>query len=369
LAKKIYGTSSELLLTLKQPLMNKLIQNQFIKFHEAIRLDDDDLGPVRDKRDMLIEEIKQYFKDKDKGDDKFNISIDTFGLGSYSFGTGIKPMYEDEDYDLDQALLFNVVRNHFTNALELKKYVKAAMDKYQRSVEIKKPCVRVQYFEAGMHRFHLDFACYTIESTFFSSKPEYYLARGTENSKPEEIAWEIAEPKELREKVSSFLKDNPEGRAQFIRIIRYMKRWKDKNFKYTEKGKPTGIAMTALALKGFVPVLKDLYENNEINDLAAIYNFVNFILTQFSFNKIKVELPVRPYNDLFKKMNDNQHIRLQDDLAKLKESLGNAINCVDPHEASIILNNEFGEDFEIISKEESAEKKDKTVFPKSSQYA
>jgi len=93
--------------------MGTIIQNQFIKFHSTIRLDVNDNKQVIEKREMLIQEIRDYLKKKSEEDGLPLIEFITFMQGSYSMGTGIKPLHEDDDYDIDCGLLFLIGKDNF----------------------------------------------------------------------------------------------------------------------------------------------------------------------------------------------------------------------------------------------------------------
>lgn len=325
------------------------IQEAFIKFHSNIKLDFENNQVLVGKRDMIIDEVRVYLKKKAE-DEGVKISFTYENQGSYSMSTGIEPL-SGEDYDIDIMLLFNIKKEDFT-AKEVKQWVYNALNKYPRTVEIKKPCVRVQYHQSGETRYHVDLAVYSNGnqdgSTYLSKKPKYA-------SDDEE--WEDAEPKELKRLVNGKFSVDDE-RHQFKRCIRYLKRWKDFKFINTDSGKPTGISITALALNGFVPKLEYNGFTNTYkgNDIEALKNLVDYILNQFSWiDDIEVRLPVKPYNNLFEKMTDIQKDDFKKKLNDLKDKLDEAVNETDPNKSSKILIKVFGKDFPEITKKESAQ--------------
>jgi hypothetical protein len=140
--------------------MSSIVQSQFYIYHDRIKLEAVDNRQVIEKRDMLIEEVKAYFKKKAE-EDGVKITFSSFNQGSYSMGTGNKPAYDEDDYDIDVALLFNVSKEEY-GPLEVKQWVFDALDAKQfRTVEWKKACIRVQYQEQGLPKFHIDFAVYS----------------------------------------------------------------------------------------------------------------------------------------------------------------------------------------------------------------
>jgi hypothetical protein len=326
--------------------MGKIVQEQFIKFHDLIRLDVNDNKDVIKKRDMLIDEVRTSLKKMCDEKGIKLICFNPFNQGSYAMGTGNKPMYDEDDYDIDCGLLFEIDKDDYTPT-QVKKWVFDALNIHFRTVEWKKACIRVQYVEEGMPKFHVDFACYADAN----NDDNTYLAKGTPTSTTEDKKWEISEPKELKNLINN--KYSNEGECnQFKRVIRYMKRWKDYQFD-SVNGKPTGIAFTAIAYNGFQPYIKDKFTwASDINDLEATKDFVNYVINQFSWNgRIKVSLPVPPRNDLFEKMTDQQCEYLKEKLNDLKDALKDAGSETDPHEACKILKKQFGKDFPVPAKE------------------
>jgi hypothetical protein len=329
--------------------MAKTIQQAFRDFHSDIKLYIDDHQTLIDKRDMFITELKTYFS-KLKADGGPNITFKALNQGSYSMGTGVKPL-DGEDYDIDIMLLFDIDKDDY-NAKKVKKWVYDALNKTARTVDILKPCVRVQYHKAGEICYHVDLAVYAAKNgTYLSKKPK---------SKNEDEVWESSEPEKLKQKIKDKFTDKEE-RHQLKRTIIYMKRWKDLKFKGTKNGRPTGIAITALAYEKFVPVVnKDLLtEVYKPNDLKALRNFVASVIGQINMftNEICVNLPVEPYNDLFGKMTTEQKKNLKSLLESLLNSLDEAIAEVDPSKASKILRKVFGDVFPEIPVEQTAENK------------
>ena len=326
--------------------MSSLIQEQFIGFHDKIRLNLDDNKEVIEKRDMLIDEISAYLK-KMCDEKKIKlIQFSVFNQGSYAMGTGNKPAYDEDDYDIDCGLLFAIDKENYT-PIEVKQWVFDALNITFREVQWKKACIRVQYVEEGLPRFHVDFACYSDDK----EDGKIYLAKGTPTTLPQNRKWEEAEPQKLKNLINNRFSNAKES-AQFKRVIRYLKRWKDYQFD-SVNGKPTGISFTALAYNGFTPYTKDIFSSAEnVDDLKATLEFVKYVLGQFNIwtGRIAVSLPVLPGNDLFEKMTDQQCINFKEKLGKLKVSIENAQAEVDPHEACKFLRKQFGDDFPLPPK-------------------
>jgi len=361
------GTNNERFLFIKKKYhMATHLQSEFFKFHENIKLHDkEDNQELREERDKLTEELREYLWNKAESEESSTITFSIENQGSYSMGTGIKPLIND-DYDIDVMVLFNI-SNEDHKPVEVKDWVFNALQKKNRVVTYKYPCVTVQYYKDDEKTFHVDLALYANSN----EDEKRYISKGKPTSSSNKKIWEISEPKLLKEKINTKFDDSDE-RQQMKRIIRYLKRWKDFRFKDSANGKPTGIALTALAYNLFEPeIIKDSFSSNvEVKDIIALKNLVNSILGEFSlfFSNISVELPVEPYNDLFVKMTSDQQKVFKEHLETLKTVLENAIDEPDPHEASKIIIKEFGDDFPEVDKDKSAQKR-ALAFPGKSESA
>lgn len=332
------------------------LQKEFIAFEQNIRLSDiDDNKPLQDKRDMLIEELRAWGKANGKP------SFDWFNQGSYDMSTGIKPL-DGDDHDIDVAIVYNINIDDYEDPVVVKKWVRDALNRENRDVTIMTPCVRVQYREKGELKYHVDFAIYGKELNILGEEVQKHLTKGKEFAAKENRFWENAEPKKLRKliKEDMFSNDNELGgekRAQFRRIIRYFKRWKDHNFSSNGNARPTGISMTAICYEWFQPAVIKNWDGTIVKkDIVAFQQVINVALV--NNYGLDVRLPVLPYNPLFEKMklSDNNVNNYKEKLTALSKALANAINEPDTHEAAKILEKVLGEDFPVPEKEKTAKR-------------
>jgi len=320
------------------------IQTNFMKFHDAIKVDFDESQLLREKRDLIVRHLKDGLKRL------FSTNAPTFecfNQGSYALATGVEPLSGD-DFDIDVGIVFNFSKNNY-KPVEVKKWVYHALNTGNRTVEIKRPCVRVQYHENGEKLFHVDLAIYSRYEGYLG-QTIYHIAKGFPNSSEDKKIWEISEPFKLKELLNSRFTEQSD-REQFRRIIRYLKRWKDIKFSSTVSGKPTGIALTACCYNLFIPQ-KDFNYNSytyQYNDFRALYNVVDGIINMFNCNNtINVQLPVQPHNNLFEKMTDIQMTFMQLAFWDLGEALRSASNQESSLDACIELQKVFGKDFPLI---------------------
>lgn len=324
------------------------LQKQFNKFHETIKIDFDGNKPLRDKRDMILKELRAGLKKKYPTNTP---TFESFNQGSYDMSTGVEPI-KDDDYDIDIGIVFNLTRKD-VEPVKLKKIVHDILNSaYQRKVEMKRPCVRVQYQRAGAKIYHVDLAIYSYGESFLGNRNDtLYIAKGFLGSSVEKRFWEVSEPYLLKELIKTKFSDNA-SREQFRRVIRYLKRWKDYNFSSSGSAKPTGIALTALCYNHFE--INQYFSKNSntvffdlrYNDLQALLEITCKIISQFTWsNEISVQLPVRPYNDLFEKMTPNQMLKFKQKLEALKTTLENATSDTQVTKACMRLRSVFGGDF------------------------
>ena len=319
------------------------LQPEFIEFHDKIRLSYDDNAELREKRDILLRKLKD------------NIAADatsfsSFNQGSYAMHTGIKP--DNGDYDIDVGLRFYLRRSDYPDPVTVKQWVFDALNGHTKKVEIRRSCVTVTYQEDGEDAYHVDFACYADEGD------SLYIAKGKQSSSEEKRYWEESDPLGLIDKMRDLF-PNEDDRSQFRRIIRYMKKWKNKHFDSSGNSAPTGIALTVLAYNKFSPS----YEINvatgkrSYDDFAALKAFVVKCKDTFDlkydmedskyYHTISQNLFVVPYNDLFAKMTLKQQDNFYNKLCHMLSRLEEATKKEKKSEACSILAEVFGSDFPV----------------------
>ena len=265
--------------------------------------------------------------------------------------TGIKP--KDDDYDIDVGLKFDIDKKDF-DPVEVKKWVKDALDGHTKSVEIRRSCVTVTYQKNDEPLYHVDFAVYAANNC----DGKMYIAKGKENSDPDKKIWEVSCPMDLMDTLRNRF-DEADDRKQFRRIIRYMKKWKDTNFTSNGSSAPTGISLTVLAFDLFYPKKSrdNIAFKTTYDDFNALSNFVKDILNRFSYayrngefcRAISSKLPVEPYNELFEKMTNKQMESFYKKLCDLDSALEEVKKCTKRSEACNKLVEVFGDDFPVTA--------------------
>ncbi|MEM7557223.1 MAG: cyclic GMP-AMP synthase DncV-like nucleotidyltransferase [Cyanobacteria bacterium P01_A01_bin.84] len=344
------------------------VQKHFEDFHNKIKQDRFKENEIlREKRDRILDRLKnnwdKIFEDLDIDPPKY----ETFNQGSYDLGTGNIPI--NGDYDIDVGIIIKIIKDDYPDPVKVKKWIHDALDGHTKSVEIRRPCVTVSYQQDGEQIYHVDLAVYC------ESDDKIYLAKGKLNSKEENRFWEEADPHELSKLIKEHYSDRDDDK-QFRRIIRYLKRWKDVQFSQDGNAAPIGIGITIAAYKWFEPnkTLIDLFANTyKYNDLKALSLFVQKIINNFtpvwqdgeSVKRLKVILPVVPNCDLFEKMTDSQMTSFKEKLESLQTALEEAITEADPTEACKLLQNQFGDEFPVPEKKDTAKKCKKAIVSSS----
>jgi hypothetical protein len=333
------------------------VQNHFETFHDKIKLKQfDENQTLRDKRDIVLDKLKSRLKVIFEEKEKPVPSYDTFDQGSYKMGTGVIPL--DSDFDIDVGVSFKVKKDDYPDPVEVKEWVYDALNGHTKKVDMRRPCVTVFYQKGDEPQYHVDLAVYSDESCNTDGKK--YLAKGKLNSSDDNKSWEVSDPKATVDKVCN--KYSGDDKSQFVRVIRYLKRWKDFKFSANGNAAPIGIGLTFSAYNWFLPnkVTDTLSNKVKYNDLQAVRGVVNGMLNNFG-DRLRVYLPVEPYSELFQKMTDNQMTNLKDKLTSLQEALNSAADEVDPHEACKTLKKVFGEDFPVPDKTATGVKKSPAI--------
>lgn len=334
------------------------LQRNFLDFHDKIKLDDEN-ETLREKRDNILKVLKNNISDEAS-------QYNTFLHGSYSMGTGIKPI--NGDYDIDVGICFDINKDDYSDSTIPKKWVYDSVNGHTKSVEFKTSCIKVQYQKKDEPLYHVDLSVYANKN----DDQKMYLAKGKQNSSDENKFWELSNPPELKEKINELFPDI-EDRKQFKRCIRYLKRWKDLKFSSTGNKAPSGIALTISAYNYLeISYDYDAFTNTrKYNDLKALKDMIERMLNNFQsiydesegnfVERLVVKMPIEPQNDLFEKMSNISMLEFKEKLYRLKESLGKAYEEIDPVAACEYLNKVFGEDFVIPEKNENAKYKRQAV--------
>ena len=331
------------------------IQTHFDKFHDKIKLgrEDDTYKKARDRDDSIKAEVKTAFSEAG-----YPVVAD-FIQGSLKTHTGIVPI--SGDYDIDRALVIDEDKAPENPVTPKKKALDILEDRGFKNAKIKKPCVTADYASDNVH---IDFIVYK------QLEDQHYLAVGKKNSDEHNREWSAADPLGLIEWIdddSDYDKDDAKDvLAQFRRLVRYLKRWRDVQFSDTVAAKVYSIGLTVVVKKEFEPSFST---EGARQDLAALRATVEAILGAGYFNeeednkyRVRVDLPAEPWRDIFDGSSLDTSTQLYNKLKHLKEQLEKAEGLSDEREQCEILNKLFGDDFKVPEPPNGSSKARKAVY-------
>lgn len=347
------------------------LQKHFEQFNDTIKLKRfEGNQTLREKRDIVRNKLKDRLPQVLADHNEENIVPRFRDQGSYEMGTGIKPL--SGDYDIDQGVYFDVSAEAYRDPVTLKQRVYEALEGHTQRVEIRRSCVTVFYQREGESLYHVDLAVYSDGSANADGKSK--LAKGKVGSSEGNTFWEVSSPQKLSETILGKFDDSAE-RHQFRRIVRYLKRWRDRKFSADGNGKPSGIALTVAVYDLLQPVITDTFSGTA-DDLTALTNVVRSMINSFSFTisketgnvveRLVVKLPIEPSGDLFERMTDNQMVTFKEKLESLLKSLESASELSEETEACKELRHQFGDDFPVPEKKEASRLHGRAIVSSSS---
>lgn len=273
-----------------------------------------------------------------------NVNIDIFSQGSFALGTTIKPIHEDEEYDLDMGCKLNIP--HFKTLYSQEKLVELVgfeVEAYRKSnniqnkIEEKRRCLRIAYKDEVS--FHLDIVpCIPLTG----ENDQQYRNILIESFNDDNFALEVAKyavniTDNERENFKSISDDwhisNPQGYLRWFqerikqqqslifehrastepipqyseksvlqRCIQLLKRHRDNMFYFPNdskkaEGKPISIIITTLAARAY---------NGESTIEEAILNILNKMPQLIANQAPRIPNPVKPEEDFADKWDDAQ---------------------------------------------------------------
>ncbi len=319
------------------------LQTEFLAFHDRIKLDYDVRTELKDKREILVDILRNSGKLP---------AFDVLNQGSYGMYIGTEPL-DDKEYDIDVGLKFNVDYESY-EPMELKNIVQDILkDHTEYGAAIKKPCVTVTYKKDGEAAYHVDLVLYAYADKA-NHDSQMYLARG-KDSTPEEICWEKSDPNGLIEYINNAVAKD--ARDQYRRVIRYIKRWKNLKFDSSGHAEPASIGITLIAADYFKSyTVGDGYDDfNSVLSLAKqikdLFVFVGVNDKNRLLYRITYPMPSTLYfesnTDAFIKMTDSQMTDFKDKIEKLVRDLEEVKAEADEVEQCKKLQRIFGNDFHV----------------------
>jgi hypothetical protein len=321
------------------------LQSKFFKFLDNIKLgrEDKEYKDAREKDDSILIDVKEALRSEGYP------VIENFLQGSQSTHTAIR--HSNDDFDIDRSVVIDYQKAP-NDPVDPKKIVLKVLEKRGfKNAKIKKPCVTADYKSLNLY---IDIPIYRKQGD------TYELAVGKFNSTDENKEWSLSDPKGLSDFINN--KDDYIGSAsiqlaQYKRLARYIKRWRDHKFSSLVSKKIFSIGLTVMLKEKFVASLDN---DGNPDDLDALRKTVQGVLEAGYFSnsgyekyRVTVCLPVAPYRDIFHNSSLDTGTQLYNKLTSLKEKLDKVNNEVLLKKQCQLLQDIFGDDFEVPSDEKS----------------
>ncbi len=326
------------------------IQTHFDRFHDKIKLgrQDEAYKKARERDDSIKGDVKSAFRDAGYP------VVEDFIQGSLKSHTGIKPIAGD-DYDIDRALVIAAATAPDNPVTPKKTTLDVLEDRGFKNAKIKKPCVTADYASENVH---IDFIIYK------QSGNRYCLAVGKENSDEANREWSDTDPHGLTDWINNkdvYDEDDAEEiLAQFRRLVRYLKRWRHVQFSKSVATKVYSIGLTVMVKESLDPSFSP---EGARQDMQALRKTVRGILNATYFDeeregrhRVRVDLPVDPWRDIFEGSSLDTGTQLYNKLHRLEERLLEAEGLTSEHDQCEILSGLFGADFEVPDPPKDTEK-------------
>ena len=312
------------------------IQIHFDRFHDRIKLcrEDSSYSRARELDDSIKKDISTAFRKA-----RHPLASD-FIRGSFSTHTGIVPI--SGVHDIDRGLVLDTRSAPKNPVLPKKKALAVLESRGLSNARIKRHCITA--YDAS-ENIHIDLAIYQGFSGM------YKLAKGKKYSNARNRKWSRDDPDGLVDWInddSDYGSERKEVLAQFRRLVRYLKRWRDVQFDEERAARIPSIGLTIM--------VKDQLRwsfgaGGHRQDLRALRKTVEAILNSRHFGGVsrglitlELCLPTRPWDVVFgKPWIAGEYLYRR--LLHLRRGLAEAEGLIDERHQCMILNKFFGSDF------------------------
>lgn len=253
--------------------------------------------------------------------------VSVYPQGSFELGTVVKPLNDDEQYDVDLVVL--VKQPEFT-AEELRTSIRELLEshgRYEDKIQDKKPCIRIQYADSS--QFHMDIAsaksiedCLdkSIEIARFDGDTEYYYDPSNPKGYVEWFKQVMKYEEILLEKRAFSANAETEVeklsltkiRTPLQKAIQILKRHRDIYFadKENSDDKPSSVIITTLCGLSYESTLP--YMNKKENVYSTIRNMLNNFSRFIQYDSVEgwyLFNPSKNDENFLKKWKDNDALK------------------------------------------------------------
>ena len=251
--------------------------------------------------------------------------VTVYPQGSFQLGTVIKPVNDEEQYDVDLVVLVKTPRYEAKTLREEVLQILESHGRYEGKIENKKPCIRIQYADSA--QFHMDIA--SAQDIEISNDTSINIARFDED---ERYFYEVSNPKgyiEWFKKTMQFEELQKSQRALYAacqteveelelskmrtplqKAIQILKRHRDIFFSEMENAddKPSSIIITTLCAMAYED-FRGKYEKDNIylTIVNMLEKFPHYVKKN-SEGEYYLENPSNPKENFLKKWCDNSEL-------------------------------------------------------------
>ncbi len=290
-------------------------QQQFNEFVNKISIPDTQQKRMQDTYDSLETYLGNCF----------SLGVaDIFLQGSYPNGTAVVPT-EGGEYDIDVIVACAEVSDDANSALQKLEDALGASRVYNNRIKPKKPCVRLEYAEDNVGKFHVDITPVRLSHTAPFEAPR--RAEGWHDTAPAEYTEWCRERGEL-----------------FARTVKTLKRWRDEQ-------QDVRIAVKSILLQ--VMAAEHMPQlDNDSERLAATLRSISDALATATTVPV-VTNPVLPAEDLARRWSQNQFNDFRTHVGAAADLAERALAADDETTGSALWHELLGEDFPLVTGEQA----------------
>ncbi len=269
----------------------------------------------------------------------YGLNSETWIQGSYKFGTLIRPVSMEFEYDVDLGLYLTPktedleklpsaysYRNYVRNLLEV--YTQSDSEADKVATPSKEKCERLHYKK----NFHIDVPAYKLIND------NHLLATLPDN-------WQDSNPKELYLWFRGEC-EKAKDPQQLKRIIQYVKNWAAQTFmSHGKEFQPSSIMLTVLVTNAYLKLNREI----SIDDDDSLTLIVSEIYSKFIFDSA-IKNPTDSSENL-NRMSEEGSRNFSTELASLKGTCLAAARTTNKFMASRMWERAFGHFFPIAAEE------------------
>lgn len=300
--------------------------HMFLSFDKSISLRATDTKYLRGARKAVMTKLRKHFSENTNCP-----KIDFIGQGSFTMGTIIRPLTGEFDIDIGIYLRgYSNWQSDWPSAETASSWLIKALENHTSTAPInKRTCVRIVYKPIGTSKevaYHVDLPIYIeYENLLYDKYTRIGITGDTQ--------WDLkTDPAGLTKWFISKCKQNSNDTKQLIRLVKYVKAWKDSRKGNTKF--PSGVALTVLMAENYYPHTRDDLSFRETTRKA--YNELNGI---FGINSITK--PVEHGNDLLERLTDDEKKNFMEEFERLVDDGKSAVEESDQKKAIAIWATHF----------------------------